>query len=141
MKKKMFQTNMPLKAKPQKPRGKQVKAHHLKTLITTKVLRLVDVQGYLSREDVRKAVLNMPLKRVIGTTDVKYLHGAIRINDSTNMYCSENDLTYGFSLTRGRYTNYALRFTNMTFFFSSFESREIQSEREIWLESDLNWKG
>lgn len=141
MKKKMFQTNMPLKAKPQKPRGKQVKAHHLKTLITTKVLRLVDVQGYLSREDVRKAVLNMPLKRVIGTTDVEYLHGAIRINGSTNMYCSENDLTYGFSLTRGRYTNYALRFTNMTFFFSSFESREIQSEREIWLESDLNWKG
>lgn len=141
MKKKMFQTNMPLKAKPQKPRGKQVKAHHLKTLITTKVLRLVDTKGYMSREDIRKVVLDMPLRRVVGTTDVEYLYGAIRINSSSSTYCSESDLTYGFSLTRGRYTNYALRFTNETFFFASYESRGVQSEREIWLESDLNWKG
>lgn len=141
MKKKMFQTNMPLKAKPQKPRGKQVKAHHLQTLITTKVLRLVAIKGYMSREAIRKIVLDMPLRRVVGTTDVEYLHGAIRINGTNNTYCYENDLTYGFSLTRGRYTNYALRFTNATYFFSSYESREYESEREIWLESDLNWKG
>lgn len=141
MKKKMFQTNMPLKAKPQKPRGKQVKAHHLQTLITTNVLRLVDAKGYMSRDDIRKTVLDMPLRRVTGNTDVEYLHGAIRVNGSSSTYCSESDLTYGFSLTRGRYTNYALRFTNATFFFASYESREVQSEREIWLESDLNWKG
>lgn len=108
MKKKMFQTNMPLKAKPQKPRGKQVKAHHLKTLITTKVLRLVGTKGYMSREDIRKVVLDMPLRRVVGTTDVEYLYGAIRINSSSSTYCSESDLTYGFSLTRGRYTNYEI---------------------------------
>ena len=141
MKKKMFQTNMPLKAKPQKPRGKQVKAQHLQTLITTKVLRLVDIKGYMSREDIRKTVLDMPLRRVVGTTDVTYLRGAIRISGTTNTYCHEDDLTYGFSLTRGRHTNYALRFKVATYFFATSETRDYNSELEIWLESELNWKG